>query len=190
MSYVEWLDIKLFFLINNGTQNRFFDILMPFITEPRNWWPLIVPVVIGLLGWGGKKGRVAVIVILVSVGLSDYTTGKVLKYIIGRLRPCNVLEGVNLLVYCGQYGFPSSHASNILALAVTGSYYYRRAVIPLFSLAVVIGYSRIYVGVHYPFDVLGGYVWGGLIATGVIWLEKKVLDVRRELKKEVGGTGF
>lgn len=180
MSYVEWLDIKLFFLINNGTQNRFFDILMPFVTHFGNWWPLIVPTVFGLVVWGGRKGRVAVIVIVVSVGLSDYTTGKILKQLIGRLRPCNVLEGVNLLAYCGQYGFPSSHASNMAALAVTGSYYYRRAVIPLFSIAVVIGYSRIYVGVHYPFDVLGGFVWGGTIAAGVIWVGKKVLDVRRE----------
>lgn len=174
MSYIEWLDIKLFFLINTGTQNRFFDIMMPFVTEPRNWWPLIALVVIGLLFRGGTRGRVAVLVIAIALGISDYTTGKILKELIGRLRPCNVLEGINLLVYCGQYGFPSSHASNILALAVAGSYYYRRATIPLFTLAVVIGYSRIYVGVHYPFDVLGGYVWGGMIATGVILIERKI----------------
>ena len=183
---IEWLDIKLFYLINNGMQNRLFDILMPWLTEISNWWPLIVPTVIGLLIWGGKKGRVAVIVIVVAVGLSDYTSGGILKYMIGRIKPCNYLEGVNLLVYCGKYSFPSSHAANMFAVAVTGSYYYRKARIPLFILAAVIGYSRVYVGVHFPFDVLGGFIWGGMVATAVIWVEKRISDK----KKKAGMNDF
>ncbi|MBI4745023.1 MAG: phosphatase PAP2 family protein [Deltaproteobacteria bacterium] len=178
---VEWLDIKLFYLINNGMQNRLFDILMPWLTEFSNWWPLIVPTVVGLLIWGGKKGRVAVIVIIAAAGLSDYTSGKILKHLIGRIKPCNYLENVNLLAYCGKYSFPSSHAANIFAVAVTGSYYYRKSAVPLFILALIIGYSRVYVGVHFPFDVLGGFVWGGLIAAAVIRAEKRVSD---KMKKD------
>lgn len=181
MSYIEWLDTKLFYLINIGTQNRFFDLLMPLVTNFNNWLPLIVPVVIGLLVWGGRKGRVAVIVIAIAVGLSDYTSGKILKYLIGRIRPCNALEGVHLLVYCGKFSFPSSHAANMSALTVIGSYYYRKALVPLFILALVIGYSRVYVGVHYPFDVLGGFIWGGTVAMWVVWVEKRILDVRRKM---------
>ena len=183
---IEWLDIKLFYLINNGMQNRLFDILMPWLTEISNWWPLIAPTVIGLLIWGGKKGRVAVIVIVVAVGLSDYTSGGILKYMIGRIKPCNYLDGVNLLVYCGKYSFPSSHAANMFAVAVTGSYYYRKARTPLFILAAVIGYSRVYVGVHFPFDVLGGFVWGGMVAAAVIWVEKRISDK----KKKAGMNDF
>ena len=177
MSYLNRLDIMLFYVINNGTQNSFFDVLMPFITNVNNWWPVIAVTVIGLLVWGGKKGRVAVVAIVIAVGVSDYSSGKILKYLIGRIRPCNVLDGVHLLVYCGKYGFPSSHAANIFALAVTGSYYYRRAMIPLLILAFAIGYSRVYVGVHYPFDVLGGYVWGGVIAAGIIVAEKRLINI-------------
>lgn len=174
MNYIEWLDIRLFYLINSGTKNHIFDLLMPWLTEPKNWLPLIIPTVIGLLVWGGRKGRIAVIVIVVAVGLSDFISGKILKDLIGRLRPCNVLENVNLLVYCGKYSFPSSHASNIIALAISGSYYFRKALIPLFTLAAVIGYSRIYVGVHYPLDILGGFVLGGIIASLVIYMEKRI----------------
>lgn len=177
MSYIVWLDTKLFYLINIGTQNRFFDLLMPFVTNFKNWWPLIVPVVIGLLGWGGKKGRVAVVVIAIAVGVSDYSSGKVIKYLIGRIRPCNVLEGVHLLVYCGKYSFPSSHASNMAAMLITAGYYYKKALIPLFVLTVVIGYSRIYVGVHYPLDVMGGYVWGCAVGLGTIMAAKRLTNI-------------
>ena len=180
MIYIEWLDIKLFYLINIGTQNRFFDLIMPLVTNFNNWLPLIVPVVIGMLVWGDKKGRVAVILIAIAVGLSDYTTSKILKYLIGRIRPCNVLEGVHLLVYCGKYSFTSSHAANMSALTVIGSYHYRKAMVPLIVLALIIGYSRVYVGFHYPFDVLGGFIWGGTVAMGVVWVEKRILDVRRK----------
>jgi len=181
MSHLEQIDVKLFFLINKGMQNSFFDLLMPFVTNFRNWWPVIVPSVILLLIRGGRKGRVAVIVIAITIGPSDYSSGKVLKHIFSRLRPCNVLDGVHLLSYCSKYGFPSSHASNMAALTIIVSYYYRKMLVPLIILAVIIGYSRVYVGVHYPFDVLGGYVWGSLVAAGVIWLERKMLDVRHDI---------
>jgi undecaprenyl-diphosphatase len=177
---IEWLDIRLFYLINNGTQNSLFDTLMPLVTTRNNWWPLIAVAAISLLAFGKKKGRVAFIVMAVSVGLSDFTASSIIKPIVGRIRPCHMLEGVNLLVSCTKsYSFPSSHASNIFALAVAGTYYYRKAAIPLFMLALLIGYSRVYVGVHYPFDILGGFFLGGMIAGGAVWVERKALDVRR-----------
>lgn len=183
---LEWLDIKLFYLINNGTQNRVFDFLMPLITNRNNWWPVIGAVVFYLLIFGGKKGRTAVVAIAVAVGISDYTASSVIKPLAGRTRPCNVLEGVHLLVNCTRsFSFPSSHASNIFALAVSGGFYYRKALIPLLILAFVIGYSRTYVGVHYPFDVLGGFAWGGMIAAGVIWIERKISGERQKVIRSI-----
>ena len=178
---VEWLDIKLFYLINNGTQNQIFDILMPWITKRNNWWPFIGAALIYLLAFGKRKGRAAVVVVGISVGLSDYTASSVIKPFIDRIRPCHILEGVNLLVTCTKSSsFPSSHAANIFALAVAGSYYFRRASVPLFILAFLISYSRIYVGVHYPFDVVGGALFGTMISIGVIYVERKIINVRRE----------
>lgn len=178
---LEWLDIKLFYFINSDTQNKVFDILMPWVTNRNNWWPLIGIVVVYLLAFGKRKGRVAVLVIGIAVGLSDFTASSVIKPMFGRIRPCHLLEGVNLLANCTRsYSFPSSHASNIFALAVAGSYYFRRAMVPLFILAFAIAYSRVYVGVHYPFDVIGGAFWGGMIAAGVVWVERKIINVRSE----------
>lgn len=179
MPYIESLDIKLFYLINNGTQNKLFDLLMPAITNRDNWWPLIGAAIFYLLILGGKKGRAAVIVIAVAVWISDFTASSLIKPLVARTRPCNIIEGVNLLVNCTtSYSFPSSHASNIFAMAVTGSCYFRRVAFPLFILAFFIGYSRIYVGVHYPLDVLGGFVWGGGIAAGVVWVERRIVKRR------------
>ncbi len=172
---LEWLDIKLFYLINNGTQNRIFDFLMPWVTKRDNWWPFIGAALIYLLAFGKRKGRVAVVVIGISVGLSDFIASSIIKPFFDRIRPCHMLEGVNLLVTCTKsYSFPSSHAANIFALAVAGSYYFRRVSVPLFILAFLISYSRIYVGVHYPFDVIGGALLGVMISAGVIWGERKV----------------
>lgn len=177
---MEWLDVKLFYLINNDTRNSLFDFLMPLITNRDNWWPLIGAVVFYLLFFEGKKGRVAVVALAVAVGISDYTASSLIKPFVARIRPCNVLEGVNLLVNCTKsHSFPSSHASNILALAVAGSFYFRRAMIPLFALAFLVGYSRVYVGVHYPLDVLGGFVWGGIVAAGIVWAERRIINVAR-----------
>jgi undecaprenyl-diphosphatase len=84
---------------------------------------------------------------------------------VGRLRPCHELENVRLLVSCGgKHGFPSNHATNTFAAAVTFAFFYRRYAAIFFALSFLVGFSRIVVGVHYPGDVLGGFLLGGAIA--------------------------
>jgi len=128
-----------------------------------------------LLFFGGKKGRVAVVVIAVAVGISDYTASSLIKPFVARIRPCNMLEGVNLLVSCTKaYSFPSSHASNIFALSTVLVYRYRRLLIPMAFITVLVCLSRVYLGLHYPSDVIAGGVCGVLYGSIVIFTYNQV----------------
>jgi undecaprenyl-diphosphatase len=116
-------------------------------------------------------------------------SASVFKPFFERLRPCHSLDEVRLLVNCGgKYGFPSSHATNISGFAMLFSIIYSRYWYWFWLIAVLIGFSRIYVGVHYPGDVLFGYVIGILIAIVVYicysFLTKKypIIDYRVSLK--------
>lgn len=165
------LDTRLFELINRGLANPLFDLVMPIITEFRY---LLIPYVmlLLLLVWkGGSRGRWCVALILVAVALSDPINSRIIKELVERVRPCAALPNVRLLVDCGAgKSFPSTHAVNNFAAAVVIGYFYRRWLSLALTIAAVIGFSRVYVGVHYPFDVLGGAVLGCLIALFVLLL--------------------
>ncbi|RPI35745.1 MAG: phosphatase PAP2 family protein, partial [Nitrospiraceae bacterium] len=153
------IDVSLFFLINKGLQNSFFDIVMPIITKHAEL-VFLFPVL-----WAAAKEKKAVwpflFVSLVAIALAD-GSGHILKDLTARPRPCNTLTDINLLVGCGRsFSMPSNHACNAFAFAMS-FLFLRRNIIGYFSLAVaaVVAFSRIYVGVHYPFDVLTGMLLG------------------------------
>lgn len=104
--------------------------------------------------------------------VGTYGIVQLLKVVFAVPRPFLVLTDVNALLYYGaNNSFPSSHAAMFTALATSVYYYHRRLGIGLFILAFVIGFSRIYVGVHYPFDVLAGFCIGFLVP----WSIRKVV---------------
>ncbi|MDH4231627.1 MAG: glycosyltransferase family 39 protein [Nitrospirota bacterium] len=153
------IDIALFFIINKGLQNFFFDAVMPFVTKHAEL--VFLPLVL----WAAAKEKKGIwpflLVSLFAVALAD-GSGHILKDIAARQRPCHAFTDINLLVGCGRsYSMPSSHAANAFAFAMS-FLFLRRNSIGYFSLAaaVVIAFSRIYVGVHYPFDVLAGMLLG------------------------------
>ena len=177
------LDLKIFFLINQTLSNPVFDSIMPLITNKNNWILIIIILLFYLAIMNGRRGQIAFVILIVVVGFTDSFSTFILKPYFGRIRQSHdIYEYINLLVgKGGKWSMPSNHAANISAIAVVLSYFYDKMKIPLYSLAVIIAFSRVYVGVHYPADVLVG----GLIGYGMAWsiLTLWVILKMRELKR-------
>jgi len=169
------LDLHLFRVINGDLRNAVFDVLMPVVTDPDPFFIPLALVAIGLFIWGGRKGRTMVVLALLLLFVSN-TVNEALKLWFQRPRPCHTLEAVHLLVGCSasNFSFPSGHATNATAQAAFFGFAYRPLAIPLFLVAAMIGYSRVYVGVHYPADVVGGVLVGLMCAIVFIRLWREI----------------
>ncbi len=177
MQALNQLDITCFYFVNHGLVNPVFDMVMPFITNLDNWKIPILIIWLFLLFKGGKQGRVSAVLLIPVLILTDQTSSSLLKPLVGRIRPCYGLEDVRLLVGCGgKLAFPSSHATNIAGVAFLFSFFYRRGTIAFILAAVTVGFSRIYVGVHYPLDVFSGFALGSAAGAVVIVLYLKIAD--------------
>ncbi len=174
MSWLEILnnwDAAVFQCINSDLGNPVFDAMLPFFREKWFWAPLYL--FLGAFVWSnyGKKGWILVLGMVLSVGLADMTSSRLVKNNVQRLRPCNdpaMVETLHLRVSCGSgYSFTSSHAANHFALAVflIGLFGHRSRWIRPAALtwAGLIALSQVYVGVHYPGDVICGAILGAAI---------------------------
>jgi undecaprenyl-diphosphatase len=158
------IDRSMFYFVNHSLQNILFDAVMPFLTD-LNKKPGVVLFVglcwIVLFVKGGKSGRIAALLLIPTIVLSDQLSSSLLKQLFDRLRPCFVLPDVHLLVPCGSgRSFPSSHAVNNFAGAYLFAYFFPRWRWALYGFAAAVAFSRVYVGVHYPSDVVGGSIIG------------------------------
>jgi undecaprenyl-diphosphatase len=171
MNNIFWTaDSSAFRWINDGTANPIFDVVMPFVTDVHNFYIPYVLLFIFLLWKGGTRGRWCALLLAITVAISDPISSRVIKEFVERLRPCAALDGVRLLVACGGgKSFPSSHAVNNFAAAVVIGYFFRRALPWALAVAAIVAFSRVYVGVHYPGDVIGGGAIGAAMAGLVIW---------------------
>lgn len=177
LQFFQNLDYTLFFFFNVSITNSFFDTLMVWITDKHNWYIPGGILWLYLMLRGGREGRALGIMVILGIVLADQISSSILKPLTERPRPCKTLEGFRLLVHCGSfYGFPSSHASNIAVIGGLFIHFYRKW-FPFWALLIfLIGLSRVYVGVHYPVDVLAGWVLGILIAVLLVYLYKKFVQ--------------
>jgi undecaprenyl-diphosphatase len=160
------LDYDLF-LFFNDINSPFWDKLMLFITHKYTWVPLYLGVTIYLFYRYKLKSAIFVFLgFILLVFLTDQSSVHLFKNVFERLRPSHdpLLEGLvhNPGSKGGKYGFVSSHASNVFGFAVFSALLFKNRLYSLliFIWAIVVSYSRIYLGVHFPGDILGGALLG------------------------------
>jgi len=177
------IDKNLMIFLNKTLSNPIFDILMPIITNQKFLTIIGVVLIIYLGFYAGKRGKITLIVLIFAAGISDAICAQIIKPWVGRIRPSHeFIEYINLLVSKGgKWSFPSNHAANSFAFATVLSYFYDKNKTMIFSIASVIAFSRVYVGVHYPLDI----IFGSLLGYTVSWiiLSVWVIIKMRELKR-------
>ncbi|MDI6802471.1 MAG: phosphatase PAP2 family protein [Bacteroidota bacterium] len=174
LEYFIEVDKLLFIFINTNLANSYFDFLMPVLTD---WDKTLAGRVFIFLSVfflaikGGTKGRIVITLLVITIAVSDQFNSSILKSLIGRPRPCHIMDGtmvvdqIRLLVNCGSgYSFPSSHATNYFATATLISFFYSKTKWLFFVFASSIAFSRVYIGVHFPSDVVAGAFVGTSIA--------------------------
>ncbi len=188
------LDTTLLLYLNS-LHTPFFDKLMWFLSMSKVWIPLYLVIFAFIFRrFELRKASFALLLLLLAVSLADLTSVKLFKEVFERLRPSQNPQIANLLhlhqfedgefYKGGLYGFVSSHAANTFGLACFTSLIFniKAYTFFIFIWAFLVSYSRIYLGVHYPFDILGGALVGTVIALLFYFLFNFVLKKWPDLK--------
>ena len=131
-------------------------------------------IVLGILLLCLKKTRKCGLVMLIAMGINFLLGNLFLKNLIARLRPCQVDAGVRMLISTpGGYSFPSGHTLHAFTAATAIFLYYKKSGIAAFVFASLIAFSRMYLFVHYPTDILGGLILGVAMAVLVYRIVQK-----------------
>ncbi len=179
---LQQLDAELFFKINKGLSNDFFDLVMPLLRNRFFWSPLYIFIIAFCIKYYKKQGYYIILGLLLTFATGDIIASRVIKPRVKRVRPCNEINLTSTIIKrvpCGSgYSFPSAHATNHFAIALflIGIFYRKwRPILPLaLGWAALIAFAQIYVGVHYPFDTFAGAILGSCIGLLISFIYKKL----------------
>lgn len=171
------IDLSILYFFNHTLSCDALDKFFTIITNVNNWY-IAYLILLGIsFTKGGRKGKIAVFGVLLLILVTDQFSARFIKEAVQRIRPCNALPDVLTPSGCnGSYSFPSNHAVNNFAAAVFFYRLFPKLKWILFITASLIAISRVYVGVHYPSDILGGAAigsaFGYLFSIGAIKLDE------------------
>jgi len=165
LSFLNSTDTMLLELFNRSAANPLFDFVFPFITDSSNWFLPLIVFYIYLFRDDWRRALKAFLIAVVCLVLTDAVAAQIIKPVVGRTRPSHELaDMVRLLVgKGGKYSFPSNHAANSMAFAIVTGFFYPQMRRWLFIIPILVGFSRVYVGVHFPGDVMAGALFGYLV---------------------------
>ena len=187
MQWLQTLDEALFRFINAKLANPFFDHLMPFVSGNAFFYPLLLIIAVVLICKGRQRGLICVALLILILPLGDHWVCRIIKRAVARPRPFVVLSDVrqpgakdhdsskpatppdNTKPPVATGSMPSSHAANWFAAAMVAFVYFRRSLWLILPVGLLVSFSRIYNGVHYPSDVLAGGILGAGYAAATIW---------------------
>ena len=170
------MELQILHMIQ-GWHTDWLDDVMVFITKLGDEGLIWIAICVALLIF--PRTRKCGVAVALSLILTTILGNEIIKKIVQRPRPFAVDNSVTLLIpQPGQYSFPSGHTSNSIAAAVSIFLFYKKPGIAAIALALLIAFSRMYLFVHYPTDILGGIVLGVVDALIIRFLIKK-WDERR-----------
>lgn len=165
------LDHELFIFINKGLASKWGDIVFPVLRNKLTWIPLYIFTLLYLYKKYNNRSIIYILLLLFAFAISDYVNHNFIKTFFARIRPCHQTDlSVRLVLdYCRSgFSFPSNHAANHMALAISiclsGIAQNTLSRLSWIIWAVAIGFAQIYVGIHYPADILSGFIFGAIVA--------------------------
>jgi undecaprenyl-diphosphatase len=181
IEFLKHIDQQLFIFLN-GIHNSFFDTIVWWYSNKYFWFPFYAFLIFFLIKRDKKKGTLAVLALIILVTLSDQGSVHLFKNVFQRYRPCHNIDLQSIVHIVnnkcgGKFGFVSSHASNAFAMAVFTLLYFKNKKYTWIILvwATLMAYSRIYLGVHYPADVVCGGLFGGILGYFVFYIYSKLV---------------